>query len=47
MSRAYVIAEVDVTDAQAVFTEPLAAAHEILQQTHLRPTHRVALVGDG
>ena len=37
----------DVTDAQAVFTEPLAAALEIIQQTHLRPTDRVALVGDG
>lgn len=37
----------DVSDAQAVFTEPLAAALEIIQQTHLRPTDRVALVGDG
>jgi alcohol dehydrogenase len=37
----------DVSDEQAVFTEPLAAALEILQQTHLRPTDRVALVGDG
>jgi alcohol dehydrogenase len=38
---------VDVSDEQAVFTEPLAAALEIIQQTHLRPTDRVALVGDG
>ncbi|MBM4414367.1 MAG: zinc-binding dehydrogenase [Chloroflexi bacterium] len=37
----------DVTDAQAVFTEPLAAALEIIQQTHVRPPDRVALVGDG
>lgn len=37
----------DVSDLEAVFTEPLAAALEILQQTHLRPTDRVALVGDG
>lgn len=37
----------DVSDRQAVFVEPLAAALEILQQTHLRPTDRVALVGDG
>jgi len=37
----------DVSDEQAVFTEPLAAALEIIQQTHLRPTDRVALVGDG
>ena len=36
-----------VSDAQAVFTEPLAAALEILEQTHLKPTDRVALVGDG
>ncbi|MFM2031305.1 MAG: hypothetical protein RLZZ297_70 [Chloroflexota bacterium] len=36
-----------VTDDQAVFVEPLAAALEILDQTHLRPTDRVALVGDG
>ncbi|MFZ9858176.1 MAG: MDR/zinc-dependent alcohol dehydrogenase-like family protein [Roseiflexaceae bacterium] len=37
----------DVSDEQAVFTEPLAAALEIIQQTHLRPTDRVVLVGDG
>ncbi len=34
-------------DAVAVFTEPVAAALEILQQIHLRPTDRVAVVGDG
>jgi len=37
----------DVPDAAAVFTEPLAAALEILEQSHLRPTDRVAIVGDG
>lgn len=37
----------DLRDDQAVFAEPLAAALEILQQTHIRPTERVALVGDG
>ena len=36
-----------LTDDQAVFVEPLAAACEILQQVHLRPTDRVIVVGDG
>jgi len=36
-----------VPDEAAVFVEPLAAALEIVQQTHLRPTERVAVVGDG
>jgi alcohol dehydrogenase len=36
-----------VPDQAAVFTEPLAAALEILEQSHLRPTNRVAVVGDG
>ncbi|NWG19749.1 MAG: alcohol dehydrogenase catalytic domain-containing protein [Chloroflexi bacterium] len=34
-------------DAVAVFTEPVAAAFEILQQLHIYPTDRVAVVGDG
>jgi alcohol dehydrogenase len=34
-------------DHEAVFTEPLAAAVEILQQAHILPTDRVAVVGDG
>jgi alcohol dehydrogenase len=37
----------DVPDAAAVFVEPLAAALEIAQQTHIRPTDRIAVVGDG
>ena len=36
-----------VSDEQAVFAEPLAAAVEIVEQIHLRPTYRVAVVGDG
>jgi len=36
-----------VSDQAAVFTEPLAAALEILEQSHVRPTDRVAVVGDG
>ncbi len=36
-----------VPDEKAVFTEPLAAALEILQQVHLRATDRVVVLGDG
>jgi threonine dehydrogenase-like Zn-dependent dehydrogenase len=36
-----------VSDEAAVFTEPLAAAFEILEQVHLQPTHRVVVLGDG
>ncbi|HEU4323447.1 MAG TPA: alcohol dehydrogenase catalytic domain-containing protein [Roseiflexaceae bacterium] len=36
-----------VPDEAAVFAEPLAAALEILEQGHIRPTDRVAVVGDG
>ncbi|MEO5331858.1 MAG: alcohol dehydrogenase catalytic domain-containing protein [Magnetococcus sp. YQC-5] len=37
----------DMPDQVALFVEPLAAALEILQQAHIRPTDRVAVVGDG
>ena len=36
-----------VSDEQAVFTEPLAAALEIQQQVHIQPTERVLVVGAG
>jgi threonine dehydrogenase-like Zn-dependent dehydrogenase len=36
-----------VSDDQAVFVEPLAAALEITDQIHLRPTERVVVLGDG
>lgn len=36
-----------VPDEAAVFTEPLAAALEIVDQTHLRPTNSAVVVGDG
>lgn len=36
-----------VTDEQAVFTEPLAAALEIQQQIQIKPTDRVLLIGAG
>ncbi len=31
----------------AVFTEPLAAALEIMEQAHIKPSHNVAVLGDG
>ncbi|MGQ9921332.1 MAG: MDR/zinc-dependent alcohol dehydrogenase-like family protein [Desulfobacca sp.] len=37
----------NVPDAFAVFTEPLAAALEILEQVHIRPSSRVLVIGDG
>lgn len=37
----------NVPDEWAVFTEPLAAACEILEQVHVRPTDRVVVLGDG
>ncbi|MFZ0428296.1 MAG: alcohol dehydrogenase catalytic domain-containing protein [Acidobacteriota bacterium] len=36
-----------VADRKAVFTEPLAAAVQILEQVQIRPTDRVLLVGAG
>lgn len=36
-----------VSDEMAVFTEPLAAALEIQDQIHIKPTDRVLLVGAG
>lgn len=36
-----------VPDEMAVFTEPLAAALEIQQQVHIRPTDRVLVIGAG
>lgn len=36
-----------VSDQQAVFTEPLAAACEILVQITITKNHRVAVIGDG
>jgi alcohol dehydrogenase len=36
-----------VSDAHAVFVEPLAAACEITERVHIRPADRVAVIGDG
>lgn len=37
----------NVSDDEAVFVEPLAAACQILEQVHIKPTDRVAVLGDG
>ena len=37
----------NVTDEQAVFVEPLAAACEITEQLHIEPTAKVLVLGDG
>ncbi|MFH1943358.1 MAG: alcohol dehydrogenase catalytic domain-containing protein [bacterium] len=42
-----VLAPDSISVEEAVFVEPLAAACEILEQVHIAPTHRVAVVGDG
>lgn len=36
-----------VSNRQAVFTEPLAAACEISEQVHIRPDQKVLVIGDG
>lgn len=36
-----------ITDEEAVFAEPLAAAFEILEQCHIKPTDRILVLGDG
>lgn len=36
-----------VSDDEAVFVEPLAAACQILEQVHVKPADRVAVIGDG
>lgn len=37
----------NVTDNEAVFVEPLAAALEILEQIHIAPDKKVVVLGDG
>jgi len=37
----------NVSDEKAVFTEPLAAALEILEQVQIRPSDRILLIGAG
>ena len=37
----------NIDDITATFVEPLAAAYEILEQIHIKPDYRVAVLGDG
>lgn len=37
----------NIDDTTAVFTEPLAAAYEIIEQVHIKPDSKVAILGDG
>lgn len=37
----------NIDDMTATFTEPLAAAYEIIEQIHFKPTDKVAILGDG
>ncbi len=37
----------EIPDAEAVFTEPLAAACEVVERVHIQPADRVAVLGDG
>jgi len=46
VANLYAIPE-NLADEVAVFTEPLAAACEILEQVHVHPTDRVIVLGDG
>lgn len=46
-ARNLLIVPENVSDNQAIFTEPLAAAYGILEQVPLEKTTRVAVIGDG
>ena len=46
VSNLHVVSE-SVSDEEAVFTEPLAAAFEILEQVQLNPGDEVLVLGDG
>ena len=37
----------NIDDITATFCEPLAAAYEILEQVHIKPDSKVAILGDG
>ncbi len=37
----------EVPDESAVFVEPLAAAYNVLEQVHIKPTDKVIVLGDG
>lgn len=46
-SRNLLVVPDDVSDEQAVFAEPLAAAFGITEQVDITPERRVAVIGDG
>ena len=46
VANLYAVPE-ELADEVAVFTEPLAAACEILEQVHVHPSDRVIVLGDG
>lgn len=46
-SRNLVVVPENVSDNQAVFAEPLAAAYGITEQVEISPEMRVAVIGDG
>lgn len=46
-TRNLLVVPATLSDEEAVFTEPLAAAAEILEQTTIEPRDRVVLIGDG
>lgn len=46
-SRNLLLVPDEVTDEQAVFVEPLAAAYGITEQVEIGPETRVAVIGDG
>lgn len=46
-SRNLLVVPDEVSDAQAVFAEPLAAAFGITEQVALQPDQKVAVIGDG
>ena len=37
----------EISPEIAIFTEPLAAALEIMDQVHIKPSINVAIIGDG
>lgn len=37
----------NISDEEAVFAEPLAAAFEIMEQIHIKPADRILVMGDG
>src|SRR5580765_9016096 len=46
-SRNLLVVPENVTDEQAVFAEPLAAAYDITEQVEITPETKVAVIGDG